>query len=136
MKCSLCASLTFKFFIGKSTTKSNFLRNLAVSHKFGPIYKMCPKPPKTVLVIKRLFGAYFSFQRIVYWHFEENKLQWCVGNHKLLVFWLIHYWDWSFSQTRIFSHFSIDGPVQCCSEKAILIQMRFLDEGRVVWATA
>ena len=76
------------------------------------------------LLTSFFFQMIFSFQRIVDWHFEENKLQWWIS-HKLLVIWLIHSWNWSFCHIRIFSHFSIDGPVQCCPEKAILIQIRY-----------
>ena len=123
MKRLPCASLIFKYFIGLSTTKNNFLENLAVSHYFLPAYKMGSKLQKTVLVVKRLFWELFSFQRIVYWHSEDNKkLQWWIAHHKLLFFWLIHYW--------IFSHFSIDGPVQCCPEKVILIQIKFFWRGK------
>ena len=43
------------FFVGQSTTKNNFLKNLAVSHNFWPAYKMGSKPGKTVLVEKRVF---------------------------------------------------------------------------------
>ena len=131
MKRLPCISLIPQFFIGQSTTKNNFLKNLAVSHYFWPAYKMGSKPWKTVLGIKRLFSCLFSFQRIVYWYFEDNeKLQWWIAHHKLLVFWLIHYWIWSFFQTWIFSQFSVDGPVQCCHEKAILIQIKFFRWGK------
>ena len=133
MKRLPCASLMFKFSIGLSTTQNNFLKNLAVSHYFLPAFKIGSKLQKTVLVVKRLFWGLFSFQRIVYWHFEDNKkLQWWIAHHKLLFFWLIHHWNWSFFQTWIFSHFSIDGPVQCCPEKAILIQIKFFGWGILI----
>ena len=48
-----------KFFVGQSTTKNNFLKNLAVSHNFWPAYKMGSKPGKTVLFEKRLFWRLF-----------------------------------------------------------------------------
>ena len=68
------------------STKNNFFKSLAVSHNFGPTIKMSPKLRKPVLIVKILFGTNFSFQRDVYQHFEENKLQWGIASHKLLVF--------------------------------------------------
>ena len=105
------------------------MKNLAVRHNFWPAYKMGSKPGKTVLVEERLFWCLFSFRRIVFWHFGENKLQRWIS-HKLLVFWLSHSWNWSFVTPKLFSLFSIDGPVQCCPEKEILIQIRFFGWGK------
>ena len=68
------------------STKNNFFKSLVVSHNFGPTIKMSPKFRKPVLIVKILFGANFSFQRDDYQHFEENKLQWGIASHKLLVF--------------------------------------------------
>ena len=120
----LCASLAFNVFTGQSTTKNNFLKNLVISHKSHTTKWATNREKlwkKTILVLILHFRGLFV---------DNKKLQWWIANHKLLVFWLIHYWNWSFYQTRIFSHFSLDGPVQWCPEKAILIQIKFFGWGK------
>ena len=98
MRRLLFALLAFNFFIGQSNTKNNFLKNVAVSYNIWPACKMGSKSRKAALVIKRLLWR-LSF--ITFW--RQWKLQRWIANHKLLVFWLIHYWIRSFCQTWIFS---------------------------------
>ena len=114
MRRLLFALLAFNFFIGQSNTKNNFLKNVAVSYNIWPACKMGSKSRKAALVIKRLLWR-LSF--ITFW--RQWKLQRWIANHKLLVFWLIHYWIRSFCQTWIFSHFLINVPIQCCPQKAV-----------------
>ena len=61
----------------------------------------------------------FHFRGSLLTFWRQWKLQRWIANHKLFVFWLIHYWIGSFCQTWIFSHFLINVPIQCCSQKAI-----------------
>ena len=88
------------FFVGHSTTKNNFLKNLAVSHNFWPAYKMGSKPGKTMLILVLIFHFRGLFIDIL------KKIN-C--NDELLIncwfFWLIHSWNWSFCHIRIFFTF-------------------------------
>ena len=76
----------FYFFIGQSTTKYNFLKNLAVIHNFGPTVKVDLKPEKTVLIVKKTIlelifhfrGMFINILKII--NCNNNS------NHKLLVF--------------------------------------------------
>ena len=57
--------LQFYFFAGRFSNKKKFLKNLAISHNFGLVFKMCSKLEKTVLIIKILFWMFFDlFQRV------------------------------------------------------------------------
>ena len=61
------------------------------------ISKSCTCYKKTIMALIFHFrGGLLTFWR-------QWKLQRWIANHKLLVFWLIHYWIRSFCQTWIFS---------------------------------
>ena len=84
------------FFIGQSTTKNIFLKNLTVSDNFWLAYKMGSKLGKTVLVVKKtLLVLIFYFRGLFI-----NILKWWW-------FWLIHQsvnddFDWFITETDLF----------------------------------
>ena len=80
-------------------------------------------------ILYAYFCAYFSCRGL----FIDILKRINCNDEKVINCW---FFDWFipeidlFVTREFFSHFSIDGPVQCCPEKAILIQIRFFGWGK------
>ena len=86
--------------------------------------KSCTCCKKTILVLIFHFrGLFIDILKKINCNNEQKIINcWFFG-------WFITEID-LFVRHGIFSHFLIDGPVQCCSEKTILIQIRFSGRGK------